>query len=90
MHSLHYVMAALHYSTLHRFEIFLPLEQLHTALLAAALQPCIFARLLIANNSHRLSDVSQKIMHSKRKNRQFPKPTEHLLLFQKVQKYYLI
>ena len=47
------------------------------ALLATVSQPGVFARLLVANNSHRLSDVSQKIMHSKRKNRQFPKPTEH-------------
>ena len=77
MHSLHYVTVALHYSMLHRFKIFLPLEQSHTALLAATSEPCVFARLLIANNSHRLSDVSQKVMHSKRKNWQYPKPTEH-------------
>ena len=68
MHSLHCVMVALHYSMLHRFEIFLPLEQSHTALLAANSQPCVFTRLLIANNIHRLSDVKQKMMHSKRKN----------------------
>ena len=69
---------------------FLPLEQPPTALLASASQPCVFARLLVANNSHRLSDVSQKIMYSKRKIDNFQSLLNTLLLFQNIQKYYLI
>ena len=73
------IMSWLPYITLCYIDLrfFLPLEQPRTALLATVSQPGVFTRLLVANNSHRLSDVSQKIMHSKRKNRQFPKPTEH-------------
>ena len=69
---------------------FLPLKQPPTALLASASQPCVFARLLVANNSHRLSDVSQKIMYSKRKIDNFQSLLNTLLLFQNIQKYYLI
>ena len=69
---------------------FLPLEQPSTALLASASQPCVFARLLVANNSHRLSDVSHKIMYSKRKIDNFQSLLNTLLLFQNIQKYYLI
>ena len=69
---------------------FLPLEQPSTALLASAQQPCVFTRLLVANNSHRLSDVSQKIMYSKRKTDNFQSLLNTLLLFQNIQKYYLI
>ena len=82
MHSLHYIMAALHYSMLHRFETFsAPGTTAHGSI------SCRLAALVIVIGYLTLA-TKLCIVIGKIDN--FRSLLNTLLLFQKVQKYYLI